>query len=187
MARPRRRAAVDPDHAADQHAELRRGAPRGFRGADAARLGWPQTPEMIEAAAHRVFDCIESAAKRFHGLPRAGLSCRLRCRRLDGLRIAMNHPEASPAFCRSAGPSPPVTSRSRAWSLRGVCLRSWRSGETADLWSGRRLQGSPPASHGRHLGHAEAIPLRAPTDRADAPRRGSLDHGAGETIASRAR
>ena len=69
-------------------------APRGFRGADAVRLGWPQTPEMIEAAAHRVFDCIEAAAKRFHVSRTRIFLAGFDAGGSMALRIAMKHPES---------------------------------------------------------------------------------------------
>lgn len=71
-------------------------APRGFRLPDdpAGRLDWPQTCEIIEAASHRVFDCLEAAAKRFHVSRARVFLAGFDAGGTMAFRIAMNHPES---------------------------------------------------------------------------------------------
>jgi phospholipase/carboxylesterase len=69
-------------------------APRGFHLHDSGSLGWPQNPQSIESAMHRVFDCMEAARERFNIS-----SKRVFLGGFDGggtmaFRIALNHPES---------------------------------------------------------------------------------------------
>ncbi len=41
-------------------------APRGFCSDNSQALDWPQDPQSIELASHRIFDCIEAARERFN-------------------------------------------------------------------------------------------------------------------------
>jgi phospholipase/carboxylesterase len=68
-------------------------APRGFGSQNSQALDWPQDPRSIEAATHRVFDCIGAARERFNIAER-----RVFLGGFDGggtmaFRIALNQPE----------------------------------------------------------------------------------------------
>ncbi len=69
------------------------GAPRGIRNRSLEGFSWPQDPQSIESADHRVFDCIAAACERFSVAPQ-----RVFLGGFDGggtmaFRIALSRPE----------------------------------------------------------------------------------------------
>lgn len=81
-------------------------APRGFRSDNSEGLDWPQDPQSIESATHRVFDCIGAARERFNIAPR-----RVFLGGFDGggtmaFRIALSRPECFAGVLSCGGALP---------------------------------------------------------------------------------
>jgi len=81
-------------------------APRGFPCETSQVLDWPQDPQSIESATHRVFDCIGAARERFNTAPK-----RVFLGGFDGggtmaFRIALNHPESFAGVLSCGGALP---------------------------------------------------------------------------------
>ncbi len=66
-------------------------APRGFP-REGGGAGWPQTPDHIQEAEHRVFDGIEAAASELHVSPDRTFLAGFGSGGTMALRAAMNHP-----------------------------------------------------------------------------------------------
>lgn len=81
-------------------------APRGFSRDGSQLLDWPQDPQSIESATHRVFDCIGAVRERFNVASR-----RIFLGGFDGggtmaFRIALNHPESFAGVLSCGGALP---------------------------------------------------------------------------------
>lgn len=85
-------------------------APRGFRqdgeASKAKCYDWPQTPEHIQEAEARVFDCIEAAQRRWRVSPKRIFLAGFDAGGTMAFRVAMNHPRRFAGVLSLAGAFP---------------------------------------------------------------------------------
>ena len=81
-------------------------APRGFSSDNSQELDWPQDLQSIEAATHRVFDCIGAASERFNIAGKRIFLGGFDSGGTMAFRIALNHPESFAGVLSCGGSLP---------------------------------------------------------------------------------
>ena len=81
-------------------------APRGFSCEGSSALSWPQNPQSIESATHRVFDCIEAARERFNIASQRIFLGGFDSGGTMAFRIALNHPDSFAGVLSCGGALP---------------------------------------------------------------------------------
>ena len=81
-------------------------APRGFSREGAEGLDWPQDPQSIEFATHRVFDCIAAAQERFNIAAKRVFLGGFDSGGTMAFRIGLNHPESFAGVLSCGGALP---------------------------------------------------------------------------------
>ncbi len=82
-------------------------APRGI--ADPMNpecCAWPQTPDAIQQAAQRVFDCVDLASQKLHIAPRRVFLGGFDCGGTMAMRLALSHPSRFAGVLSLCGPLP---------------------------------------------------------------------------------